>query len=103
MRKGGTAGEGGLHPVDALQDWVFPIAGYEGWRRAVVTAGGVSMKEVDAKTMRSRLVDNLYFAGEVLDIDADSGGYNLQVAFATGRMAGVSVLANKELPASRNG
>ncbi len=103
VRKGGTAGEGGLHPVDALQDWVFPIAGYEGWRRAVVTAGGVSMKEVDAKTMRSRLVDNLYFAGEVLDIDADSGGYNLQVAFATGRMAGVSVLANKELPASRNG
>lgn len=46
------------------------------------------MKEVDAKTMQSRLVENLYVAGEVMDIDADSGGYNLQVAFATGRLAG---------------
>lgn len=88
VRRGGRVAEGGLHPVDALQDWVFPVVGYEGWRRAVVTAGGVSMKEIDAKTMQSRLVDNLYFAGEVLDIDADSGGYNLQVAFATGRLAG---------------
>ena len=54
----------------------------------MVTAGGVPMSEVDARTMRSRLVDNLSFAGEVLDIDADSGGYNLQVAFSTGRLAG---------------
>lgn len=87
--RSGPAGEKDtLHPVDSLQDWIFPINGYEGWRRAVVTAGGVSMKEVDAKTMQSRLVENLYVAGEVMDIDADSGGYNLQVAFATGRLAG---------------
>jgi predicted flavoprotein YhiN len=80
-----------MHPVDAMQQWVFPITSCEGWRRAVVTAGGISMKEVDSKTMQSRLVENLSFAGEVLDLDADSGGYNLQVAFATGRLAGSCV------------
>ena len=83
--------ESGMHPVDAMQQWVFPITSCEGWRRAVVTAGGISMKEVDSKTMQSRLVENLSFAGEVLDLDADSGGYNLQVAFATGRLAGSCV------------
>ncbi|HNR28143.1 MAG TPA: NAD(P)/FAD-dependent oxidoreductase [Bacteroidales bacterium] len=78
----------GLHPVDAMTKWVFPIASYGDWARAVVTAGGISMKEVDIRTMRSKLVENLSFAGEVLDLDADSGGYNLQIAFATGRLAG---------------
>lgn len=77
-----------LHPVDAMIRWVFPIASYGGWARAVATAGGISMKEVDMRTMRSKLIDNLSFAGEVLDLDADSGGYNLQIAFATGRLAG---------------
>ncbi|NLA15508.1 MAG: aminoacetone oxidase family FAD-binding enzyme [Bacteroidales bacterium] len=84
--------ESGMHPVEAMQQWAFPITSYEGWRRAVVTAGGISMKEVNPKTMRSRLVGNLSFAGEVLDLDADSGGYNLQVAFATGRLAGKSAI-----------
>ncbi len=78
----------GLHPVDAMTRWVFPIASYGDWARAVVTAGGISMKEVDMRTMRSKLIENLSFAGEVLDLDADSGGYNLQIAFATGRLAG---------------
>ncbi len=78
----------GLHPVDAMIRWVFPITSYGGWARAVVTAGGISMKEVDMRTMRSKLIENLSFAGEVLDLDADSGGYNLQIAFATGRLAG---------------
>jgi len=55
---------------------------------AMVTAGGVSLKEIDPRTMASRLIDGLYFCGEVMDIDADTGGYNLQAAFSTGFVAG---------------
>lgn len=58
---------------------------------AVVTSGGVAVKEIDPKTMRSKLVDGLYFAGEVIDVDAYTGGYNLQIAFSTGFLAGSSV------------
>ncbi len=54
---------------------------------AIITAGGVDLKEIDKKTMSSKLVSNLFFVGEVLDIDADTGGYNLQAAFSTGRLA----------------
>ncbi|MBQ6267374.1 MAG: NAD(P)/FAD-dependent oxidoreductase [Clostridia bacterium] len=57
---------------------------------AVITAGGVDVREVDPKTMASRLTEGLYFAGEVLDVDAYTGGYNLQIAFSTGRLAGLS-------------
>lgn len=58
---------------------------------AVVTAGGVSVKEVDPKTMESKILPGLYFAGEVLDVDAETGGYNLQIAFATGYAAGTAL------------
>ncbi len=58
---------------------------------AVITAGGVSVKEIDPKTMESKLVPGLYFAGEVLDLDAETGGYNLQIAFATGYAAGTAI------------
>ena len=74
----------------ALKAWQFDIAGYVGYERAVVTAGGVSTVDFVAKTMESRLVPGLYLCGEVLDIDADTGGYNLQLAFATGALAGAS-------------
>ena len=74
----------------ALKEWVFDLAGYVGYERAVVTAGGVSTDEVIPKTMESRLVAGLYWCGEVLDIDSDTGGYNLQTAFSTGCLAGVS-------------
>jgi hypothetical protein len=57
-----------------------------------VTAGGVELKEVDSKTMESKKCPGLYFAGEVLDIDGFTGGYNLQASWATGRLAGQSVL-----------
>lgn len=71
----------------------FPvrISGFRPVEEAIVTAGGVSLKEIDAKTMASRLVDGLYFAGEVLDVDAYTGGFNLQIAFSTGMAAGGSV------------
>lgn len=61
---------------------------------AIVTAGGVSVREVNPKTMASKLADGLYFAGEVLDVDAYTGGFNLQIAFSTGYTAGMSVLEN---------
>ncbi len=76
--------------VKALKEWTFEIAGFVGWERAVVTAGGVNTDEVLPKTLESRLRPGLYFCGEVLDIDADTGGYNLQLAFSTGCLAGQS-------------
>ena len=57
---------------------------------AVVTRGGVSVREVDPTAMRSRILPNLYFAGELLDVDAHTGGYNLQIAWSTGALAGRS-------------
>ncbi len=66
------------------------LSGYVGYERAVVTAGGVDTSEVIAKTLESRKMPGLYFCGEVLDIDADTGGYNLHLAFATGKLAGES-------------
>jgi predicted flavoprotein YhiN len=57
----------------------------------VVTAGGVSVREVNPKTMESKLLPGLYFSGEVLDVDAETGGYNLQIAFATGFCAGNAI------------
>lgn len=74
--------------ADRLKGWRFRIGSYVGYERSVVTAGGVSQKEILAKTMCSRKVEGLYFAGEVLDIDGDTGGYNLQLAFSTGALAG---------------
>lgn len=73
-----------------LKDWRMPIEGYVGYERCVVTAGGVSASELVAKTLESKKVPGLYFAGEILDLDADTGGYNLQTAFSTGFLAGGS-------------
>ena len=75
---------------ERLKHWMFRIVDYKGYDRAVVTAGGVSLKEIVPKTMASRLRSGLYFCGEVLDLDGDTGGYNLQIAFSTGALAGVS-------------
>ena len=74
----------------ALKDWRMEIAGFVGFERSVITAGGVSTADVVAKTLESRKQPGLYFAGEVLDMDCDTGGYNLQMAFATGYLAGQS-------------
>ena len=61
-------------------------------REAIVTAGGISVKEIDPSTMESKVVQNLYFAGELIDVDGNTGGYNLQAAFSTGFVAGISVV-----------
>ena len=68
----------------------FQVVGHDGWAEAIVTAGGVSLKDLDPRTMGSRRVRNLFFAGEVVDLDASTGGYNLQIAFSTGWLAGES-------------
>jgi len=73
-----------------LKDFCIDVTGHRSFDEAIITAGGVDLKEVDPRTMQSRLVKGLYFAGEVLDIDGPTGGYNLQAAFSTGRLAGQS-------------
>ncbi len=74
--------------IDALKDFRIPVTDYRPFEEAIVTAGGVAVSEVNPETMESKIVRGLYFAGEVLDIDANTGGYNLQIAFSTGRLAG---------------
>ena len=71
-----------------LKDFRLEISGHRSFKHAIITAGGVDTREVNPKTMESRLVNGLYFAGEILDIDADTGGFNLQAAFSTGWLAG---------------
>ncbi len=73
-----------------LKDWRFEIVGFVGYERCVITAGGVSTDEVVAKTMESKFQEGLYLCGEILDMDCDTGGYNLQCAFSTGLLAGQS-------------
>jgi len=73
-----------------LKDFRFQISGHRSFAQAIITAGGVSTREVNPRSMASLIIDGLYFAGEVLDLDADTGGYNLQAAFSTGWLAGLS-------------
>jgi predicted flavoprotein YhiN len=77
--------------VETVKRLDIPASGTMGFRKAEVTAGGVALDEVDSRTMQSRLVPNLYFAGELLDLDGPVGGYNFQAAFSTGRLAGENV------------
>jgi len=79
--------------VGLLKSLRFNIKGPLPLASAMVTAGGISLKEIDPHTMASRLVGGLYFCGEVLDLDADTGGYNLQAAFSTGYVAGEEAAA----------
>lgn len=84
----------------ALKHWEFRIVSHVGYERAVVTAGGIRMGEINPKTMESKLVGGLFFAGEVTDLDGDTGGYNLQIAWCTGANAGRSA---KEYAANKKG
>ncbi len=76
--------------VDTLKELTLTVTGFRPIDEAIVTKGGINLKEVDPKTMQSKLVSGLYFAGEVLDVDAFTGGFNLQIAFSTGYTAGNS-------------
>jgi predicted Rossmann fold flavoprotein len=80
-----------------LRGWLkavgLPVTGYRGFKEAIITAGGVSLAEVEPRTMQSKHCKGLYLAGELLDVQADTGGYNLQAAFSTGWLAGRSAAA----------
>ncbi len=76
--------------ISALTDLPVTVESTEGFEKAMVTNGGISRTEIDPRSLRSRYVSNLYFAGEIIDIDGPCGGYNLQWAFSSGRLAGLS-------------
>ena len=76
-----------------LKNMRFTISHHRSFKEAIITAGGVSTREISPKTMESKLVKGLYFAGEMIDLDAETGGYNLQIAFSTGWLAGNSSMA----------
>ena len=71
-----------------MKEFELTVKGLVGFEKAIVTSGGVNLKEVDPKTMKSKIIKNLYLAGEILDLDGPTGGYNLQVAWSTGYSAG---------------
>lgn len=77
--------------VKLIKELKMSISGARGYNEAIITKGGVSVKDINPKTMESKIVPGIYFAGEVLDIDALTGGYNLQVAWSTGYLAGSSI------------
>ncbi len=74
--------------VDILKEWTLTISGTQSWQNAQTTGGGVDVDQIDSKSLQSKLVKGLYFAGEVVDIDGDCGGYNLQWAWSSGYVAG---------------
>lgn len=76
--------------IQQLKEMTFVISGFRDIEEAIVTSGGISTKEINPKTMESKLIQGLYFAGEIIDIDAETGGFNLQIAFSTGYTAGLN-------------
>ena len=74
--------------INLLKNFPLSIKGIRPIEEAIITSGGVSVKEINPKTMESKIVKNLFFAGEVIDVDCLTGGFNLQVAFSTGYIAG---------------
>ena len=80
--------DGSEGTLDVIKRFRVSISGFRPIKEAIVTKGGVSVKEIDPKTMSSKLCSGLYFAGEIIDVDAYTGGYNLQIAFSTGVLAG---------------
>ena len=80
------------HFGELLKDFTVELEGFRPIAEAIITSGGVDLREIDPRTMGSKLVKGLYFAGEMMDCDAYTGGYNLQIAFSTGRLAGFSAV-----------
>lgn len=76
--------------IKLLKEFKLTVIGLVGFPKAIITSGGVNLKEIDSQTMKSKIINNLYFAGEIIDIDGPTGGYNLQVAWSTGHLAGES-------------
>jgi hypothetical protein len=83
-----------LKLVALIKNFNLDIAGVDGYHKAMLTSGGVDLSELDPKTMHSKLVKNLSVAGEILDLSGPTGGYNLQMCWSTGRLAGESIILN---------
>ena len=79
------------HFVDLIKNFRMTLTGLRSYNEAIITKGGVSVKDIDPGTMESKKIANLYFAGEVLDLDALTGGFNLQIAWSTGYLAGIAI------------
>mgnify|MGYP002619121045 FL=1 len=77
--------------VDLIKNFKMTLTGLRSYNEAIITKGGVSVKDIDPGTMKSKKISGLYFAGEVLDLDALTGGFNLQIAWSTGYLAGISI------------
>lgn len=77
--------------VDLIKNFKMTLTGFRSYNEAIITKGGVSVKDIDPGTMESKKISGLYFAGEVLDLDALTGGFNLQIAWSTGYLAGISI------------
>lgn len=77
--------------ISVLKDFTIPLLQFRPINEAIITSGGINVKEINPKTMESKIVPNLYFAGEIIDVDAYTGGFNLQIAFSTGYLAGSSI------------
>lgn len=86
-----------LHMADCLKSFRMTVTGFRGYDEAIITRGGVSVKEINPSTMESKLVKGLYFAGEVLDLDAHTGGFNLQIAWSTAHLAGQNAGQNSRI------
>lgn len=80
------------HLVDTIKEFTLTASGLRGFNEAIITQGGIQVKEINPSTMESKLVKDLYFAGEVLDLDAVTGGFNLQIAWSTGYLAGTGCI-----------
>ena len=83
-----------VNKFDALKSFSVRLSAFRPIEEAIITSGGVETKEISPKNMQSKLVGGLYFAGEILDVDAYTGGFNLQIAFSTGVLAGESAAWN---------
>ncbi len=101
MARSGIAPEKKVHEITreerrrllmVSKSFTLTLTGLRGYKEAIITQGGVAVKEVNPSTMESKLVKNLYFAGEVLDLDGVTGGYNLQIAWSTGWAAGSYII-----------
>ena len=99
-----------IYFVRLIKNLEMTVTGTRDYKEAVITKGGIPVKEVNPSTMESKLVKGLFFAGEMIDVDALTGGFNLQIAWSTGYQAGVSAAENSasensaaEISASENG
>ncbi len=78
------------HLAKILKDFPATLTGFRDFKEAIITRGGICVKEIDPSTMESKLTEGLYFAGEIIDVDAMTGGFNLQIAWSSGYLAGMS-------------